>query len=111
MRRRSGKKRFDLRIGGQKIKVKLDSFYLGVVINGLSKYKDSTNAEADSKAFLLRLVDEYEHLKPGRKKKFVFRPVEISFIRACLLAWRNDEIHAEKEVAVELISETLAKFL
>ena len=93
------------------MKVKLDSFYLGVVINGLSKYKDSINAEPGSNAFLLRLVDECEHLKPGRKKKFVFQPVEISLVRACLLAWRNDEIQAEKEVAVELISETLAKFL
>jgi hypothetical protein len=44
------------------------------------------------------------------KKRFVFQPVEISLVRACLLAWRNDEIQAEKEVDVELISETLAKF-
>lgn len=93
------------------MKVKLDSFCLGVVINGLSKYKDSINAGADSNAFLLRLVYEYEHLKPERKKKFVFQMDEISLVRACLLAWRNDEIQAEKEVAIELISEILAKFL
>lgn len=93
------------------MKVKLDSFYLGVVINGASKYKDIGNSEADSNAFLLRLVDEYEHLKPGRKKRFVFQPVEIRLIRNCLMAWRNEEIQAEKEVAVELISETLATFL
>lgn len=93
------------------MKVKLDDFYFGVVINGLSKYKDGSNAELGGNAFLLRLVDEYEHLKPGRKKRFVFQPVEISLVCACLLAWRNDEIQAEKEVAVELISETLAKFL
>jgi hypothetical protein len=95
------------------MKVKLDNFYLGVVINSLNKHRDSfgSNTELDCNAFLLRLVDEYEHLNPGRKKRFVFQPVEISIARACLLNWRNDEIQAEKEVAVGLVSETLAKFL
>lgn len=95
------------------MKVKLDDFYLGVLINGLNKYRHSCqeNTETDFSDFLLRLVDEYERLKPDHKKKLAFTPEETRLVRACLLAWRNEEIHAEKEVAVEVISETLAKFI
>ncbi len=93
------------------MKVKLDSFYLGVVINGLHKYRHCCEAETGFTDFLLRLVKQYEKLMSGRKKKIAFRPEEIHFIRICLMAWRNDEIRAEKEIDVEVISETLAKFL
>ncbi len=93
------------------MKVKLDRFYLDVVINGLYKYRHCCEAETNFSDFLLQLVNQYEHLKLGRKKKIVFQPEEISFIRTCLMAWRNEEIRAEKEVSVEVISETLTKFL
>ncbi len=93
------------------MKVKLDSFYIGVVINGLYKYRHCYECETDFSDFLLRLVNQYEELKPGRKKKIAFQTEEIKFIRTCLMAWRNDEIRAKKEVGVEVISETLIKFL
>ena len=60
---------------------------------------------------LLRLVDESDSLNTNRKKKICFQPVELSVIRQCLLDWRNQQVQAEKDVAVEVISELLAKFI
>ncbi|MFA9396857.1 MAG: hypothetical protein ACERKV_01130 [Clostridiaceae bacterium] len=95
------------------MKVKLDNFYLGVLINRLYKHKDSFsgNTGIDLSDFLLRLVDEYRHLKSGQKKRIAFQLEEISLVRTCLMSWRNEKLQAEKETAVEVISETLTKFL
>ena len=78
------------------MKVKLDSFYLNVLINGLysqrTRYDDDTNNRLDT--LLLRLVDESETLKSNRKKKIFFELDEVSAIRQCLFDWRNQEIQA-----------------
>ncbi len=50
-------------------------------------------------------------MKANRKKNLLFEPVELSTIRQCLLDWRNQQIQAEEEVAVELIGELLAMFI
>lgn len=95
------------------MKVKLDNFYLNVLINGLytlrSSYDDETNNLIDT--LLLRLVNDSETMKTNRKKKLLFQAVEISVIRQCLLDWRNQQIQAEKDGAVELIGELLTKFI
>lgn len=95
------------------MKVKLDGFYLNVLINGLysqrSRYDDGTNTAID--ILLLRLVDESKTLKLNRKKKILFEPDELSVIRQCLFDWRDQEIQAEKETAVEVIGELLAMVL
>lgn len=95
------------------MKVKLDSFYLNVLINGVYSqrtcYDDDTNNRIDT--LLLRLVDESDTMKANRKKKLLFEPIELSTIRQCLLDWRNQKIQAEEEVAVELIGELLAMFI
>ena len=95
------------------MKVKLDSFYLNVLINGLyalrSNYDDETNSLIDT--LLLRLVDESEMMKANQKKKILFEPVEVPVIRQCLFDWRNQQIQAEKEAAVEVIGELLAMVL
>ena len=95
------------------MKVKLDSFYLNVLINGLysqrTRYDDDTNNRLDT--LLLRLVDESETMKANRKKKLLFEPVELSTIRQRLLDWHNQQIQVEEEVAVELIGELLAMFI
>lgn len=95
------------------MKVKLDSFYLNVLINGLYKqrncYDDETNGNIDT--LLLRLADESDKLKPNRKARLCFEPVELSVIRRCLFDWRNQQVQAEKDVAVELIGELLEKVL
>ncbi len=95
------------------MKVKLDEFYLDVLINGLFQHKDRCfdSTEVDFPAFLLRLVDESEQMKPGRKKKITFQPEEIKLIRRCLLEWRNEEIQAGKEVGIEVVTEALEKFI
>ena len=95
------------------MKVKLDSFYLNVLINGLysqrTRYDDDTNNRLDT--LLRRLVDESETMKANRKKKLLFEPVELSTIRQSLLDWHNQQIQVEEEVAVELIGELLAMFI
>ncbi|MDD3882762.1 MAG: hypothetical protein PHI27_11005 [Eubacteriales bacterium] len=95
------------------MKVKLDSYYLNVLIKGLytqrTNYDEETNSNIDT--LLLRLVDESDKLKLSRKKKIVFQPDEIKLIRTCLSDWRNEQIQAEKEDAVEVISELLEKFI
>lgn len=95
------------------MKLRLDSFYLNALINGLysqhTGYDDETNEVIDR--LLLRLVDESNKLKPKRKAKLSFEPVEMSSIRRSLFDWRNEQLQAEKEVAVEVISELLEKVL
>ena len=95
------------------MKVRLDCFYLNVLINGLysqrSRYDDQTNRIID--ILLLRLVDESETMKSNRKKKILFEPVEVSAIRQCLFDWRNQQIEVDKDVAVEVIGELLAMML
>ena len=58
-----------------------------------------------------RLVDESDKRKPNRKAKLCFEPVEQSVIRRCLFDWRNEQVQAEKETAVEVIGELLEKVL
>jgi hypothetical protein len=95
------------------MKVKLDCFYLNALINGLytqrSSYDNEMNCSIDT--LILRLVAESETMKTTRKRKLLFEPVEISIIRQCLFDWRNQQIQAEKEVAVELIGELLAMYI
>ena len=95
------------------MKVKLDCFYLNVMINGLysqrSSYDNEMNCSIDT--LILRLVAESETMKTNRKRKLLFKPIEVSIIRQCLCDWRNQQIQAEKEVAVELIGELLTIFI
>ena len=44
-------------------------------------------------------------------KKICLQPVEISVIRKSLFDWRNREVQAENDVAVEVIGELLAMVL
>ncbi len=90
------------------MKVRLDGYYLNVLINGIYTHRECCN---DVSSFLLRLVNESEKMKSNRKKSFVFQPDEIKVIRSCLLEWRNEQIRAEKEIAVEVINELLVKFI
>ena len=67
-----------------------------------------TNGQIDSLA--IRLCDIAEAMKPGRKKKIPFEPVEIRVIRHCLVDWRNREIQAERHGAVDVLNELLIQF-
>ena len=95
------------------MKVKLDGFYLNVLINGLYsqhlRYDDETNIIIDT--LLLRLVDESDNIKLNRKIKIYFEPVEVSAIKKSLIDWRNQQLQAEKEVATEVVCELLEKLL
>ena len=89
--------------------VKLDDYEVRVLINGLIQqhrsYDAETNGQIDSLA--LRLCDIAEAMKPGRKKKIPFEPVETRVIRHCLIDWRNREISQGNDVASEVIGELL----
>ena len=92
--------------------VKLDDYEVWVLINGLIQqhrsYDAENNGQIDSLA--LRLCDIAEAMKPGRKKKIPFEPVEIKIIRQCLMEWRNREIQAERYGAVDALTELLIQF-
>ena len=94
------------------MKVKLDDYEVRVLVNGLMQqhrgYDTETNAQIDNLA--LRLCDIAEAMKPGRKKKIPFEPVEIKIIRQCLMEWRNREIQAERYGAVDALTELLIQF-
>ena len=89
--------------------VKLDDYEVRVLINGLVQqhrsYDAKTNGQIDSLA--LRLCDIAEAMKPGRKKKIPFEPVETRVIRHRLMEWRNREIQAKRLGAVDALNELL----
>ena len=89
--------------------VKLDDYEVRVLINGLIQQHKSYDAETNGQidALALRLCDIAEAMKPGRKKKISFEPVEIRVIRHCLVDWRNREINQGNDVASEVIGELL----
>ena len=91
------------------MKVRLDDYEVRVLINGLMQqhrsYDAETNGQIDSLA--LRLCDIAEAMKPGRKKKISFEPVETRVICQCLMEWRNREIRQGNDVASEVIGELL----
>lgn len=91
------------------MKVKLDDYKVRVLINGLVQQHRSYDAETNSQidALALRLCDIAEVMKPGRKKKISFEPLEIRVIRHCLVDWRNREISQGNDVASEVIEELL----
>ena len=84
----------------------------GVLINGLMQQHRSYDAETNGQidALVLRLCDIAEAMKPGRKKKIPFEPVEIRLICQCLMEWRNREIQAERHGAVDALNELLIRF-
>ena len=95
------------------MKVKLDDYYVRVLINGLFRqhrdYDEETNDEINS--LLIRLVDISDSMKPNRRKKIEFTPSEATLIVRCLTKWRNMEIQAEKFTAAEVIGELLMLFV
>ena len=93
-------------------KIKLDVWDLKMLVRGLLNSKENCCAENEEEIDLLiiSLADKYEHLKPGRKKRFRFQPKERHLICRSLVDWRNQQIEAGDDVAVEIISEYLLMF-
>ena len=93
------------------MKVKLDDYEVRVLINGLVQqhrsYDAETNVQMD--ALALRLCDIAEAMKPGRKKKIHFEPVETRVTCQCLMEWRNREIQAKRLSAVDALNELLIR--
>ena len=94
------------------MKVRLDDYEVRVLINALVQQHRSYDAETNGQidALALRLCDIAEAMKPGRKKKTLFEPVEIKTIRQCLMEWRNREIQAKRCGAVDALNELLIRF-
>ena len=97
------------------MKVKLDDYEVRVLINGLVQqhrsYDAETNGQIDALDNLaLRLCDIAEAMKPGRKKKIPFEPVETRVTCQCLMEWRNREIQAKRLGAVDALNELLIRF-
>ena len=67
--------------------MKLDDYEVRVLINGLVQQHRSYDAETNGQidALALRLCDIAEAMKPGRKKKIHFEPVETRVTCQCLM--------------------------
>ena len=87
------------------MKIKLDDYEVRVLINGLMQQHRSYDAETNGQidALALRLCDIAEAMKPGRKKKISFEPVETRVIRHGLVDWRNRDISQGNDVSSEVI--------
>lgn len=97
------------------MKVKLDDFGLRALINGLFRQRTDYDTETNAVIgdLLLRLAEISDTMKPNRKKKIPFEPEEpeeVSIIRKCLVEWRNREIQAGRQGAVDGINELLLLF-
>ena len=94
------------------MKIKLDDYYLNVLINSLYSQSKSYDKETSYKIniLILRLVNISDTIKPNRKKKITFEADEASLIRYCLTDLLNNQIQAEKQTAAEVIGELLIKF-
>ncbi len=94
------------------MKIKLDDYYLNVLINSLFSQSKSYDEETNYRIniLVLRLVNISDMMKPNRKKKITFEPEETSLIRYCLTHLLNNQIQAEKQTAVEVIGELLMLF-
>lgn len=94
------------------MKVKLDDYYVRVLINGLfshrNDYDDGTNEIINN--LLLNLVDISDKMKPNRRSKVEFSPSESIVIIKCLNDWRNEQLREEKFTAAEVIGELLEIF-
>ena len=94
------------------MKIKLDDYYLNVLINSLYSQSKSYDEETNYKIniLVLRLVNISDDMKPNRKKKITFEPEETSLVIHCLTDRLNNQIQAEKQTAAEVIGELLMKF-
>ena len=97
------------------MKIKLDKYNLGVVIEAIYKYRHCTEATSNEIDTILNLIvrlgNEYENIKTIPKKKFEFKIEEIRTITKSLIEWRNAEIRAGNDVAIDFVTETLILFL
>lgn len=94
-------------------KIKLDPYDLGIVINGLYSYRQSCTLEVVKQidSLLLWLMDIFEKMKPGRKKKIELNSDQISLIMRCLNEWRNSFLSDGNNNKAEAVTETLIKFI
>lgn len=74
----------------------------------LNDYLADINEQAED--MFSRLVDISDTIKANRKKRIAFEPEEARLIRHCLMEWRNREIQAERQGAVDGINELLILF-
>ena len=97
------------------MKIKLDKYNLGVVIEAIYKYRHSTEATSNEIDTILNLIvrlgNEYENIKTTAKKKYEFKLEEIRAITKSLIEWRNAEIRAGNDIAIDFVTETLILFL
>ncbi len=94
-------------------KIKLDSYDLGIVINGIYSYKQACSSDKEKQIdnLLLWLMDIYEGMKSGRKQKIEFTDDQVRLVVFCLNEWRNSFLSGSSTNKAEAIAETMAKFI
>lgn len=94
-------------------RIKLDSYDLGILINGLCSCRKvySSDAREQIDNILLWLMEAFEGMKPGRKKKLAFTTDEIRLVLLCLNEWRNSFLSGSYENKADAVAETMSKFI
>lgn len=94
------------------MKIKVGSVDMGIVINCLDQmrrhYADDVQKEIDET--ILSLIEIYDHMKPGRRRKIRITPAEYRIIIQCLNDWRNLFLSDGDSSKAEAVGETILAF-
>jgi len=95
------------------MKLKIDNVDIGIAINCLNqmrpRYADDVQKEIDET--LWSLIEIYDHMKPGRRRKIRITPAEHRLIVKCLIDWRNLFLSVGETSKAEAISDTICLFV
>ena len=94
------------------MKVKLDSYEIDILINGLFQQRGEYDAQTNKSIedLLLQIVQKVKCKHLRRKQKFRFEPQETRLIRLRLIRWRNQQLQNQKQGAAEAVSELIILF-
>ena len=92
--------------------VRLDAYDLKIVINGLFQTRAAFGKERQNEieALVLRLIDTYERLKPGRRAKLCLDSGEARLVLLCLNEWRNAFIRDGQTEVAESVGDLMVRF-
>jgi len=95
------------------MKFKIDSVDLSIVINCLDQmrwhYADDVQKEIDET--ILSLIEIYDHMKPGWRKRIRITSAEHLLIIQCLIEWRNLFLSAGEEAKAAAVGEIISEFI
>ena len=94
-------------------KIKLDPYDLRILINGLYSCRKTCPPDVREQidSILFWLMETFEEMKSGRKKKLAFTTDEKRLVLLCLNEWRNSFLSGSNENKADAVAETMSKFI